>query len=142
MIPPMGVPEGYAEKAFAGAARTSCVPVIACGQISTPEYAERILQEGKAAAIGMARQLLTDPDWALKALSGHPERIRPCTRCNQLCMRNSVTFAATSCTLNPLVGHGERFLLARKGRGMRVTVVGGGPAGHGGRTGLQRAGSP
>ncbi len=129
VIPPMGVAEGYAEDAFARAARTSGVPLIACGQISTPEYAERILREGKAAGIGMARQLLTDPDWALKALSGHPERIRPCSRCNQLCMRNSSTFAVTSCTLNPLAGNGERFEPARKDRIGRVTVVGGGPAG-------------
>jgi 2,4-dienoyl-CoA reductase (NADPH2) len=129
VIPPMGVTEGYAEEAFAGIASESGLPVIACGQISSPEYAERILREGKAAAIGMARQLLADPDWAEKALSGMPERIRPCTRCNQLCIRNSIAFVSTSCTLNPLAGHGERIPTAGPNRGGTVVVVGAGPAG-------------
>jgi|SRR5579862_640767 len=130
VIPPMAVPEGYAEEAFAGITKASALPVIACGQISSPFYAERLLEEGKAAAIGMARQLLADPDWCSKAFAGFPSRIRPCTRCNQLCVRNSVAFVPTGCTLNPLAGHGERLPQRRREAGRRrVTVVGGGPAG-------------
>lgn len=129
ITPPMGVPEGYAEQAYAGITRVSGVTVIACGQISTPAYAERILAEGKASAIGMARQILAEPDWALKALSGNPERIRPCTRCNQLCVGNALAFLPISCTVNPLAGHGERFPPVGDDGGQRVTIVGGGPAG-------------
>lgn len=40
------------------------VPTAAVGMIRTPEFAERILQEGKADLIFLARQALFDPFWA------------------------------------------------------------------------------
>src|SRR6185503_8466978 len=89
VVPPMGVEEGYSEHAFSRLAAECAAPIIAFGQIRTPAYAERILAEGRAAAVGMSRQMLADPEWAAKALAGTPERIRPCTSCNELCLRES-----------------------------------------------------
>ncbi|MGP2493963.1 NADH:flavin oxidoreductase/NADH oxidase [Mesorhizobium sp. PUT5] len=40
------------------------VPTAAVGMIRTPEFAERILQEGRADLIFLARQALFDPFWA------------------------------------------------------------------------------
>ncbi len=128
VTPPMSVPEGYAEDAIARTTRATRLPVIAFGRIRRPEHAERLLAEGKAAVIGMARALIADPDIAIKAFAGHPERIRPCTACNQLCVGNSMKNLPVSCTVNPTVGHGER--RAQAGPGGRVVVAGGGPAGQ------------
>ncbi len=114
VVPPMAIPEGYGEEAFARAAAALDVPVFAFGRIQTPAYAERVLAEGKAAVVGMARQSIADPHWARKALGGEPERIRPCTYCNQLCVGNGMKLMPVSCTVNPLVGNGE---IARPVRG-------------------------
>lgn len=43
------------------------IPTGAVGMIRTPDFAERILQEGRADLIFMARQMLYNPSWALHA---------------------------------------------------------------------------
>jgi 2,4-dienoyl-CoA reductase (NADPH2) len=131
-IPPMGVAEGYSEPAFRALTEASGLPVVASVQIGTPGYAEQVIAAGYAAAIGMARQLIADPDWMGKALAGQAGRIRPCTRCNQLCVGNSIKQLPVSCTVNPRVGYGEVRAAqpgARPARPLQVVVVGGGVAG-------------
>lgn len=128
VVPPMSLPEGYSENAFGRAAEALTVPVFAFGRIQSPEYAERIVAEGKAEVVGMARQLLADPDFARKAFAGEAHRIRPCTYCNQLCVGNAGKLLPVACTVNPAVGRPEP-LRARDGRTLRIVVVGGGPAG-------------
>jgi 2,4-dienoyl-CoA reductase-like NADH-dependent reductase (Old Yellow Enzyme family) len=128
VVPPMSIPEGFAEEAIERTTRATALPVIAFGRIRRPEHAERILAEGKAAVIGMARGLIADPEIANKAFSGHPERIRPCTACNQLCVGHSEKLLPVSCTVNPYVGYGEQRPKAAPGG--RVVVVGGGVAGQ------------
>jgi 2,4-dienoyl-CoA reductase (NADPH2) len=128
VVPPMSVAEGYSEHAFARAADALSLPVFAFGRIQTPAYAERIVAEGKAEVVGMARQLLADPDWPRKAFAGEVGRIRPCTYCNQLCVGNAAKLLPVACTVNPAVGRIETEPVAETGA-RRVVVVGGGPAG-------------
>ena len=45
------------------------VPTVAVGLITKPQDAEQILQNGQADLIGLARQALDDPNWALHALA-------------------------------------------------------------------------
>jgi pyruvate/2-oxoglutarate dehydrogenase complex dihydrolipoamide dehydrogenase (E3) component len=71
---------------------------------------------------------MADPDWANKALGGSPERIRPCTACNQLCIGNLFELIPVGCTVNPYMGFGEVRRKPRLGRS-RVVVVGAGPGG-------------
>jgi 2,4-dienoyl-CoA reductase-like NADH-dependent reductase (Old Yellow Enzyme family) len=53
---------------FARAVRAgSGLPVSAVGLITAPEQAEQILVDGSADAIRLARELLRDPAWALRA---------------------------------------------------------------------------
>ena len=61
------------------------IPVITVGGI-TPELAEKALSEGKADFIAFGRQFLADPDFPRKLDRGERENIRPCIRCNELCM--------------------------------------------------------
>src|SRR5689334_7689477 len=58
------------------------VPVVSVGKISDPADAERLLQEGRADIVGMARQLLSDPDWVRKVEGGRPDKIIRCIYCN------------------------------------------------------------
>jgi len=62
------------------------VPVIAAGLITTGELAERIVAEGKADLIGLARVLWTDPEWPQKVMQGRGNDILQCDSCNA-CMK-------------------------------------------------------
>jgi len=48
------------------------IPVIGVGGIKDPEYADRLIREGKVDLVAVGRGLLNDPDWAGKAV----ERLR------------------------------------------------------------------
>jgi NADH-quinone oxidoreductase subunit F len=57
------------------------LPIVTAGKIRTPELAEEILEEGRADIIGMARILLADPDWPIKAKEGRGDEIVKCAAC-------------------------------------------------------------
>jgi len=76
------------------------VPVVSVGKISDPDEAERLLAEGKADLIGMARQLLSDPDWVLKVERGHRDKIIRCIYCN-VCKQLDENFKLVTCFLWP-----------------------------------------
>ncbi|GAB4336414.1 MAG: hypothetical protein Kow0099_09410 [Candidatus Abyssubacteria bacterium] len=62
------------------------VPVITAGRIATGELAERVIAEGSADLIGLARVLWTDPDWPRKVKEGRESEIIRCDGCNA-CMQ-------------------------------------------------------
>jgi 2,4-dienoyl-CoA reductase-like NADH-dependent reductase (Old Yellow Enzyme family) len=76
------------------------VPVVSVGKISDPEDAERLLAEGKADLIGMARQLLSDPDWVRKVEQGRGDKIIRCIYCN-VCKQLDENFKLVTCFLWP-----------------------------------------
>lgn len=76
------------------------VPVVTVGKISEPDDAERLLQEGKADIIGMARQLLADPDWPKKVRDGRRDQIVRCIYCN-VCKTLDENFKEVTCFLWP-----------------------------------------
>ena len=75
-------------------------PVVSVGKISDPAEAEQLLQEGKADLIGMARQLLSDPDWVRKVAGGRSDKIIRCIYCN-VCKQLDENFRLVSCFLWP-----------------------------------------
>jgi 2,4-dienoyl-CoA reductase-like NADH-dependent reductase (Old Yellow Enzyme family) len=76
------------------------IPVVAAGKISDPADAERLLQEGKADIIGMARQNLADPDWIKKVRQGREDEIVRCIWCN-VCKQLDEKFKEVHCFLWP-----------------------------------------
>jgi 2,4-dienoyl-CoA reductase-like NADH-dependent reductase (Old Yellow Enzyme family) len=76
------------------------VPVISVGKISNPDDAENLLREGKADIIGMARQLLADPDWVKKVAEDRADRIVKCIYCN-VCKQLDEKFKEVHCFLWP-----------------------------------------
>jgi 2,4-dienoyl-CoA reductase-like NADH-dependent reductase (Old Yellow Enzyme family) len=44
------------------------VPVIGVGGITDPEYADKLIREGKVDLVAVGRSLLNDPGWAVKAV--------------------------------------------------------------------------
>lgn len=131
IVPPMDTAEGlYVD--YAAAIRDGIdLPVMTVGRLKRPELAEEVIATGRADVVAEARALIADPAWVAKLQEGTPERIRPCIGCNQGCFGYLYTNRPITCAVNPAVGH-ERDLgmgTASAGRGRRVLVVGGGPAG-------------
>ena len=57
------------------------IPIVTAGKIRTPELAEKVLAEGRADIIGMARALICDPDWPAKAREDRSGEIVKCAAC-------------------------------------------------------------
>ncbi|HKX67744.1 MAG TPA: NADPH-dependent 2,4-dienoyl-CoA reductase [Intrasporangium sp.] len=105
------------------------IPVIASNRISMPDLAERIVVDGKADLVSMARPFLADPDWVRKAAEGRAEEINTCIACNQACLDHTFAKQTATCLVNPRAAHETLLVLAPTRTVKRVAVVGAGPAG-------------
>lgn len=107
------------------------VPVVVSGKIRTPDLMEKILREGQADFIGLARPLLADPYVPNKIKEGRLEDIRPCIYCNLGCRHfqiKSEGFRVT-CNVNPECGIEHEYKLVPAKTPEKVMVIGGGLAG-------------
>jgi 2,4-dienoyl-CoA reductase (NADPH2) len=106
------------------------IPVMASNRINTPDVAERILAEGEADLVSMARPLLADPAFVSKAEQGRADEINTCIACNQACLDHAFARQPVSCLVNPRAGReSELFLLpVPTVRRRSIAVVGAGPA--------------
>ncbi|MFE1431685.1 FAD-dependent oxidoreductase [Streptomyces griseoaurantiacus] len=105
------------------------VPLVTTNRINTPELAERVLAEGHADMVSMARPFLADPDFVAKAAADAPDTINTCIGCNQACLDHTFSGKITSCLVNPRACHETALVLAPTRRRRRIAVVGAGPAG-------------
>lgn len=105
------------------------IPLIATNRINMPDVAERVLADGDADMVSMARPLLADPEWADKARSGRGERINTCIACNQACLDHVFQNKRASCLVNPRACHETELKIEPAPRPKRIAVVGAGPAG-------------
>jgi 2,4-dienoyl-CoA reductase (NADPH2) len=80
--------EGYMVDLAAAIKKAVSVPVITAGRISTGDFAERVLAEGKADLIGLARVLWADPEWPSKVKEGRESEIVHCDpECDDTCTK-------------------------------------------------------
>jgi len=108
------------------------IPIIVAGGITTPDFAEEILSEGKSDFIGLGRPILADPYWVKKIESGNPEDIIPCIRCGMDCIGTLETFMAARgvrCAVNPRCGLEQVRNVAPLEIKKKVAIIGGGVAG-------------
>lgn len=82
------------------------VPVLVQG-LHDPANAATAIAEGHGDAVMLARQLLADPDYAHKAVSGNATDIVRCDRKNH-CMRRLVMNMPIRCSVNPAMGRESR----------------------------------
>lgn len=104
-MPPAPYPDaanGYLADGVRRALRAAGLgtPVVISGKIPTPELAEKTLAAGRADLVGMARALLADPDWPIKARAGQRDRIVWCVYGN-VCKALDETFHQVRCVLWP-----------------------------------------
>ena len=104
-------------------------PIIATNRINTPEVAERVLAEGRADMVSLARPMLADPDFGNKARDGASDLINTCIACNQACLDHYFVDRAITCIVNPVAMNETRYDLSPSPKPKRVAVVGAGPGG-------------
>ena len=76
------------------------VPLAVAGKLDAPQDAERVLAEGMADIVGIARGLLADPDWPVKLKNADADRIVQCDYCN-VCKALDGTHRTVICSLWP-----------------------------------------
>ncbi len=106
------------------------IPVVASYRITDPVMADRIIAEGKADLIGMARALIADPEWPNKAREGRLDEINRCICCCR-CLDQGLSQhqQLQTCSVNARVGDDILTNITKAARKKKVLVVGGGPAG-------------
>jgi 2,4-dienoyl-CoA reductase (NADPH2) len=125
-----GADDGDALNVVAAAAVREVVdvPVIAVGRIHDPHLAERVLAEGWADFVAMARPLLADPDLPAKLAAGRPGRVRRCISCENCIDAMELRFSV-DCAVNPRTGKELELTPVPTASPRHVVVVGGGPGG-------------
>ncbi|HVC99951.1 MAG TPA: FAD-dependent oxidoreductase [Candidatus Dormibacteraeota bacterium] len=105
-------------------------PVFLVGRINHPALAEELLETGCCDLVVMARGLIADPEFPLKAEAGRVDDIRPCVGA-MTCIGRHEKGLGIACIYNPVAGREEAWggELPKAERSRSVVVVGGGPAG-------------
>jgi 2,4-dienoyl-CoA reductase (NADPH2) len=123
------VPPGAWRSATARLKAAVSVPVCASNRINTPELAESILASGEADLVSLARPLLADPEFVVKAAAGRADEINTCIACNQACLDHVFVNRKASCLVNPRACRETTLVLTPTRTRRTVAVVGAGPAG-------------
>ncbi len=106
------------------------VPIVTLGAIDSLESAEKIIEDGKADLVTMARSLIADPELIHKGMAGKTEDVTPCIKCMR-CHDSTVYGHHFQCAVNPTAGleASLKKLVQEPGERKKVAVIGGGPAG-------------
>ena len=105
------------------------IPLITTNRINTPELGEKILKDGHANMISMARPFLADPDFIKKAEENRADEINTCIACNQACLDHVFKRKIASCLVNPQACHETELIYSPVMNKKKIAVVGAGPAG-------------
>ncbi|GIX35191.1 MAG: NADPH-dependent 2,4-dienoyl-CoA reductase [Lysobacteraceae bacterium] len=105
------------------------IPLVAVNRINMPEVAEQVLASGQADMVSMARPLLADPEWVVKARTGRADEINTCIACNQACLDHVFVNRKASCLVNPRACSETELVYRPTPAPKRIAVVGAGPAG-------------
>lgn len=116
------------------------VPLVTSNRINTPETAEQVLADGCADLVSLARPLLADPEFVVKARAGRAQDINTCIACNQACLDAIFSNELATCLVNPRAGRETALRIEPAPQRRRYAVVGAGPAGLAAATTLAERG--
>ncbi|MGL3044449.1 FAD-dependent oxidoreductase [Acinetobacter pecorum] len=105
------------------------VPLITSNRINTPEMAEYVLASGDADMISMARPMLADSEFVLKAEQGRSDEINTCIGCNQACLDHIFSMKIATCLVNPRACYETELIFKETNVAKNIAVIGAGPAG-------------
>jgi 2,4-dienoyl-CoA reductase (NADPH2) len=105
------------------------IPLVTSNRINMPETAEKVLAEGHADMVSMARPFLADAEWVNKAAENKADEINTCIGCNQACLDHVFQQKVASCLVNPRACHETELNYLPTEKKKKIAVVGAGPAG-------------
>ncbi len=105
------------------------IPLITSNRINTPEMAEYVLASGHADMISMARPMLADAEFVLKASQGRSDEINTCIGCNQACLDHIFSMTVATCLVNPRACYETELIFKEANIEKNIAVIGAGPAG-------------
>jgi 2,4-dienoyl-CoA reductase (NADPH2) len=105
------------------------IPVVTSNRINMPAVAEEILADGCADMVSLARPMLADSHFVVKAEQGRVDEINTCIGCNQACLDHTFQNKRASCLVNPRACHETELVYTQTSSPKKIAVVGAGPAG-------------
>ncbi|MBW3550602.1 MAG: NADPH-dependent 2,4-dienoyl-CoA reductase [Proteobacteria bacterium] len=105
------------------------IPLMTSNRINNPEQGERLIADGAADLVSMARPFLADPEFVAKAAAGRGGEINTCIACNQACLDHVFQNRTASCLVNPRACHETELNYRPAAKPRTIAVVGAGPAG-------------
>ena len=105
------------------------IPLITTNRINMPDVADKIIAEGCADMVSMARPFLADADFVVKAATNRADEINTCIGCNQACLDHTFQRKIASCLVNPRACHETLLQYLPTQTRKKIAVVGAGPAG-------------
>ncbi|WP_394132110.1 oxidoreductase [Marinobacter nauticus] len=105
------------------------IPLVTTNRINMPDVAEKVLADGDADMVSMARPFLADAELVLKAEQDRADEINTCIGCNQACLDHTFSGKLTSCLVNPRACHETELAYVKTAQPKSIAVVGAGPAG-------------
>jgi 2,4-dienoyl-CoA reductase-like NADH-dependent reductase (Old Yellow Enzyme family) len=129
VVPPAGVPTlPFLDETVAVRKAVSCA-VFASHRVRDLADVEKVVRDGQADMVNMARAHIADPELVNKARRGEGHLTRPCIGCVQGCRAQLVAGLPIGCLVNPRVGREGKHVLTIAERPRRIAVIGGGIAG-------------
>lgn len=105
------------------------IPLVTTNRINTPEVAEKVLADGHADMVSMARPFLADAEFVNKAADNQADKINTCIACNQACLDHIFERKRVSCLVNPRACYETELNFPTSKVSKKIAVVGAGPAG-------------
>jgi 2,4-dienoyl-CoA reductase (NADPH2) len=91
--------------------------------------AEHVLAQGDADMVSMARPMLADAEFVLKAEQGRSDEINTCIGCNQACLDQIFSMQIATCLVNPRACYETELIFKESAAKKNIAVIGAGPAG-------------
>lgn len=105
------------------------IPCVTSNRINTPELAEEILSSDQADFVSMARPLLADPEFVIKAEQKRSDEINVCIACNQACLDHVFSRKRATCMVNPAACYEDEYIITTADNKKNIAVIGAGPGG-------------
>lgn len=105
------------------------IPLITTNRINMPDIADKIIADGCADMVSMARPFLADANFVSKAAANKADEINTCIGCNQACLDHTFQMKTASCLVNPRACHETIWQYLPTQNKKKIAVVGAGPAG-------------
>ena len=126
--PTMFLPDGVNVRYAAEIKKNVSTPVATVGALTDPEMMNEIIRSGQADIVQLGRQTLADPNFPLKARTGHEDDIDKCMRCFT-CFSSSTSSGIFYCAINPVIGNELDVINDTPPRKSKTVLVAGGGVG-------------